>query len=306
MLRLFPASGDDGGVGTETATTVSAADGTFTFLRVPEGRYVLEARNPLSLLATEPNEQSPPAPVTLLPTQTLWGRREVAVELDDVDDVIVTMQEGVTVSGRLSFDDAGDRPDARLIASVPIWLEPAPGTSGSPQPLRVGADGTFAARGLAPGEYIVRLGGAPPGWYLKSMRSADRDLTEDPLAASGEESTVEILLTSRPTRIIGTVRDGRLQPASGATILVMPAGRGPAATTLNPNRTREIRSSSAGVFTLEGLPPGDYLIVGIEDSAAEGWQDPRMLASLRSLATRVALREGESKTLDLRMPTLRR
>lgn len=305
VLRLFPAGADDGGPGTETATTVSASDGTFTFLRVPEGRYVLEARNPLSVLAPAAPSDQPP-PVTLLPTETLWARREVAVDIDDVQDVIVTMQPGVTVLGRLEFDGPGERPGPGQLAGIPISLEPAPGTSGSPQPLRVGASGGFGARGLAPGEYVVRLGRMPPGWYLKSMRGGDRDLTEEPLDATSEQASVVITFTSRATRIIGTVRDAGMQPTPGATILVMPAGRGAAATTLNPNRTREIRSNSHGVFTLEGLPPGDYLIVGIDDAAAEGWQDARTLASLRSLATRISLTDGESKTLDLRMPAFKR
>jgi hypothetical protein len=43
VLRLLPADADDFGLGSEIATTLSASDGTFTFLRVPAGRYVLEA-----------------------------------------------------------------------------------------------------------------------------------------------------------------------------------------------------------------------------------------------------------------------
>jgi hypothetical protein len=51
---------------------------------------------------------------------------------------------------------------------------------------------------------------------------------------------------------------------------------------------------------------GEYLIVAIDDALAEGWQDSRVLAQLRTLATRIVLREAETRTLELRLSALRR
>ena len=93
--------------------------------------------------------------------------------------------------------------------------------------------------------------------------------------------------------------------AAGATVIIMPiaqtdkpCGR--------PNRLRETRSSTAGVFTVKGLPPGEYLAVAIDDAVAEGWQDERVVARLRTLAIRFTLRRAESKQLNLRVSALRR
>src|SRR5207342_2639058 len=95
------------------------------------------------------------------------------------------------------------------------------------------------------------------------------------------------------------VRDARGLAAPGATIIVMPATAGDAA--LNPIRTREVRASTAGVYNVVGLPPGDYLIVAIDDAAAEGWQEPSKLAALRSAAMRITLRPDEQRGIELRI-----
>jgi hypothetical protein len=52
---------------------------------------------------------------------------------------------------------------------------------------------------------------------------------------------------------------------------------------------------------VDGLPPGDYLVVSIDDADAEGWQDPAVLARLRRLAVRVTVAAGDDKALDLEL-----
>ena len=96
--------------------------------------------------------------------------------------------------------------------------------------------------------------------------------------------------------------DGRLMQIPGAAIIVMSAHD----KQWTPNRTRYLRASTAGSFAIAGLPPGEYLIVAIDDALAEGWQDSRVLAQLRTLATRIVLREAETRTLELRLSALRR
>ena len=49
------------------------------------------------------------------------------------------------------------------------------------------------------------------------------------------------------------------------------------------------------------MPPGDYLVVAIDEQTAEGWQDAARLATLRTQASRITLRNGESHTLELRL-----
>src|SRR5262245_15794099 len=71
LLRLLPDNGDDFGLGTETALTVTAPDGSFTFLMVPAGRYTLEARSGASLMAVVPEFglPAPPADARQVPAR---------------------------------------------------------------------------------------------------------------------------------------------------------------------------------------------------------------------------------------------
>jgi hypothetical protein len=65
---------------------------------------------------------------------------------------------------------------------------------------------------------------------------------------------------------------------------------------------RAIRSDDQGRFTVRGLPPGvGYLAAAvgyIEDGESE---DPEFLARLCDRAASVSLREGETKTIELRL-----
>ena len=62
----------------------------------------------------------------------------------------------------------------------------------------------------------------------------------------------------------------------------------------------------SGLFEISGLPAGEYLIVAFDDASADGLQDERVLAQLRTLATRVSLRNQESKTVNLKLSTVKR
>ena len=73
-----------------------------------------------------------------------------------------------------------------------------------------------------------------------------------------------------------------------------------------PNRTRYLRASTAGSFAITGLPPGEYLIVAIDDAMAEGWQDSRVLTQLRTLERGSRCAKRKARTLDLRLSTVKR
>lgn len=299
-LRLLPVDTDDFGLGTETAATVSAPDGTFAFLRVPAGRYTIEARSVAGLIPSTSDATGPPILVDTPGSQpTLWGRASVALDDADVDDVIVLMAPSLTVNGRAVFEGNTTRPTPEQLGRIPVSLTSASGAAGPVTQARLDASGQFVIRGLVPGEYFVRVDGAPPGWYLKSAIAAGRDVSDSALElSSGADMAVTITFTDRATEVAGTVRDARGLAAAGATVIAMPAS----ATTgrLNPTRTREVRTSSTGVFTISGLPSGDYYFVAIDDAASEGWQDPARLVALRNLATRLTLRDAEKRSLELR------
>jgi hypothetical protein len=149
-------------------------------------------------------------------------------------------------------------------------------------------------RGLRPGEYLVRVSSTPAGWFVKSISVAGRDVSDAPLVISpGSEPIVTISFTDRSTEVMGTVRDARNYPVGGATVIAMPAGS--ALNALHPVRTREVRSSRLGVFTISGLPPGDYFVVALDDAIADGWQDSARSRAAQSGDAHHAARRGAAR-----------
>jgi hypothetical protein len=299
MVRLVFEGVDDQGFGNEAAVTVTDADGAFTLLNVPEGRYTLQAREVAGLAGAAPpvDLQAVPLPV---PARTKgWGQLDVAVSTRDLMDLVVTVRPPPTLKGRVVLESSGQRRTPVNLASLSVSLLPEQRTIGAALTRSPTSTGTFAFPELAAGSYFVRMGPTPAGWSLKAVTSNGVDLLDRPLELD-EDAEVTITLTDRASEIWGTARDARGAPAVGATILLLP----PASSGrfgLNPNRVRETRAATSGVFNLGGLAPGDYFVLAIDDAQADGWQDPARAEALRARATRVSVREAEQKMVDLRL-----
>jgi hypothetical protein len=65
---------------------------------------------------------------------------------------------------------------------------------------------------------------------------------------------------------------------------------------------RSVRGNQQGTFTMRGLPGGvGYLAVAVNYLEEGEAQDPEFLRQLRDRASSVSLREGETKTVELRV-----
>ncbi len=63
--------------------------------------------------------------------------------------------------------------------------------------------------------------------------------------------------------------------------------------------------SRTGGYSVAGLPAGDYWIVAIDDSDADGWTDPKTLEVLARVATKLTITDVEAKTVDLTVKVIR-
>jgi hypothetical protein len=227
----------------------------------------------------------------------------------DLNGIVVLLQHGGRLSGRVEFDGSHDRPDATALSRIPVMLDradlsstPLPGLPGNsgPPPGRVEANGTFKTYGQAPGKYLLRVGGAP-GWTLKSVTAEGRDISEAPLELSTSDiGNVVITYTDRPTTLSGIVRAKDGNPDTEALIVLFPSD--PAGWTdfgVNPRRLRSTRPTSNGTYTFSGLPAGEYYVAAILEGAVSSWQDPQVLADLARTATAVRLAEGDTRTQDV-------
>jgi hypothetical protein len=295
VLRLRHLDDEDTIAGSEIAMTISALDGSFTFTTVPTGRYVLEAqgRAPRHTAVPElvPRPEEHPY---------MWGRTAVAVEDSPVEGIDVVVQEAPAIAGRLIFERQRAGGDA---APMAISLEPIGGVRQTIT-TRTDGDGTFAFDAVVPGDYVVRAA-APAGWHQKQVIVSSGEVTDGAVRVPPDTSAIgmTITLTDRPSRVTGFVRDPRGLLVSGAAVIAQPVSRG---LSLVPDarRARIVRAAANGVYTLVGLPPGEYAIVAIEDALTDGWHETRRLEALRSAGTRVTVRDGETTGVDLR--TVRR
>ena len=325
LLRLLPAGVEELGQGSEAATTVTTADGRFTFLDVSTGSYVLEAKHTLLELtytATESASTVVPAPVAF-PTRAAassgltaaphgvqysslhddseagyWGQVRVEVSGTGVDNLVLPLQRPTALSGRFVW-----APGATPPASAPRpVLEPADGrrSLGIPGIMGLSSTSTFTIGGMMAGEYFLRVRGA----RVESIAWDGHDYTDRPFdGRAGRDITgVVVTLTNESSAISGTVSDGNTTLMSGAAVIAFPVEpEGWANYGFNPTRLASVLTTSDGRYRIEGLPPGEYYFLAVPASRERAWLDPAFLAGHALRASRVRVERAGATIENLQL-----
>ena len=136
---------------------------------------------------------------------------------------------------------------------------------------------------------------------MKSIVVGSTDVTDGTLDLRGTEqvTNARIVLTDRVSEVNGTATL-RNQEATAYTVVVF--AEDPALWTFPTRYLRTARADTQGRFMLRGLPGGTPYLMAAVDYVEEGeWQDPEFLERLRESASRLALRDGETKTVALKV-----
>jgi hypothetical protein len=294
----------------DVSMAVTKADGTFAFFGVPPGQFLLRAQIG-ARPAINPGAMAGPAAMLLGggipagPKESLFGMASVSVGGADLDNVLLQMTPGYPVSGRLVFESETGRPPppAGQMQGVTMNLTPMDGRMPNllqmTTPDRANAQGEFRTKGYQPGRYFFTPSG-PGTWQVKSATVGGRDVYDAALEIrDAEVAGVVVTLTDRMAPMAGTVRAVGETDLSECVVQLVPADyRAWIDAGMNPRRSRSARATRAGAYTLPALPPGDYLAVAVERSAAGDLQDPGYVDALAKLATRVTV-GSEAVTLDL-------
>jgi len=298
-LRLIPADARDWTDDTayEAAATATDGQGRFTFLGVPAGQYLARVRR------TSGRAGGPSG----LTATLLTAEVPVSVGEADLADVAVPLRPGVRFSGRVEFEGTAPRPTADRLQQISVNVAPADGRNRDlPPAVRVSTDGQFTTPQYAPGQYIVTASSTSGPWVLKSIVVGNRDVSQMPLPLeSGDVSGVIVTYTDRQTQLSGAIQ-GSSRPQLETLVVVFPASyqqwidNG-----LSSRLGRSVRPGKTGTYTINNLPAGDYLIAALPDVLTNEWQDSAMLAGIARVASRVSIADGEKKTIDLSVSTIR-
>jgi hypothetical protein len=111
---------------------------------------------------------------------------------------------------------------------------------------------------------------------------------------------VEIVVTARPTEVLGTITDARGTAIGDRTVIIFADDRDRWTAKMNRYVT-SVRADANGTFKVSALPPSAFLAAVVEDAPDGEWAEPEHLERLRAAATKLVLAEGETKTLTLRI-----
>lgn len=321
------------GLGSNSTRTNAA--GQFSLRNVAPGQYSLQARANV-FKTTDPNAapapagpgrggRGPGAPGQI--SQVLWAAVDVTVGGQNQSGLSLTLQPGMTVSGRVEFRGSNAQPPADL-TRVRVSL-----TSRGPQlfemggvpPGEVDSSGRFTIAGVPPGRYVFSAsapgtgGGAvgqrgggrglPVGggtssdgqWVLTSALVNGRDALDFPvdIGPNADINNATLTFTDRVQELTGTIQDANGRPTSDFTIIVFPADRQywqPQA-----RRIASARPGTDGTFSMRTLPAGEYRLTAVTDVEPGEWYDPAFLTQLLPASIAVSLRDGEKKVQDIRL-----
>ena len=284
-------------------------EGQFRFSNVAPGQYRIVARAVLGergrggrgeiaakIAGRSGREAAPPPPARL------WGSADITVDGRDYPNVAVSLQEGVTMSGRLTFQGSSLPPPTDL-SRTRINLTPV-NTGATREPPAFGradASGRFTVTGIVPGRYRVDVGGVPQGWVVDSAIVEGQDALDFPfdVKAGQQIGSVSITLIDRRAELTGTLVDAHGQPAPGYTVLLYPSDQ--RYWVPYSRRIRTTRPATDGQFVFATVPPGDYKLVPVGDVEPGSWFDPAFLQHVDAAALRVSISEGEKKVQHVRL-----
>lgn len=250
-------------------STRSAADGSFEFREVPTGTYLV-------------------------------GDEEIVVTGVDIDDVVMVVKTGSTVTGTVVSPDGSPLPFGSSGVRI---LNQAPSGKVLPRVAVVSVDDnwSFKMTNLG-GEFLFRIIGLPEGWMLGAVRLGEKDITDVPwdVPTGGKEiGDLKIVLTSRQATINGVVLDKKGQPTNAASVIVFSED---AQYWLPFSRLlHTVRPGADGRFSIAALPAATYRVVALDYVEPGQHEDKTFLESIRDEGVRIVLGDGASESVTLRV-----
>jgi hypothetical protein len=274
------AGGPNGGVVGMAGTPGPVVDGAFAIRNVAPGEYTLKAAG---------SDE-----VVTLP---------IVIGGADVENLSLVTSPGWSASATVTTERG--TPPAFARERMRISLNPTSnltgmGMQGEPRSRQVlNDDWTFSATAIVgPARFRFTL---PEGWAVKSILHNGRDVTDATIEMRNGEamSGLQVIVTDRVTTIAGQVVDDKGAPTTDGTVVVFADD---AEKWSDGSRyVRAVRPDYQGQYQVKGLPPGEYLAVALDYVQDGMWNDPEYLVSIRRYGQKLAVGEGESRAISLKL-----
>jgi hypothetical protein len=229
----------------------------------------------------------------------------VRVDAADVDGLVVQTAKGVTINGRIDFEEGA--PATRPVVNVNVRSQPEFTIGGFHQPVRVDGN-TFRLDGVF-GPNAIQVFGAMRPWVVKAINYRGEDIFGRMVEFKGSTDPDElvVVLTNRPATITGRVELAATTSRPNGIVLLMPAD--PARREPSAGTVFSAAIDVDGSFRLPPVRPGEYVIVAVDgDDAPVGsmLREPGAYDRLAAVAEPIALGQDDRRSIVLKLVKPRR
>jgi hypothetical protein len=274
-VRLQPIGAPSG----DARISLAPQSHRFTMTNVPPGEYWLTAAT-----------ASPPG------GDPEFAALRIVVSGQDLDEVSLLTAKGAAIEGRVQLDGGGPPPASmslRITTDATDFDLPGP-----PVVILIDAAGRFSTKVLF-GSHVIRLGGLPTGWALKGIWFDGAEITDTAaeFRAGPGLRPMRVVITDKTATLSGAATNSRNVPVADYRVVVFPEDEA------LWGQSRFVKSIEArnGRFSIEGLLPGKYLVCAVDDLEDGAWTDLAVLGRLHAFAIPIALAEGETQQITLKV-----
>lgn len=254
----------------------------------PRGDFLLSDLAPGShLLCGSTNE--------LPPLQLACARLDVAEGAKDRTELCLRQPGNVTGQVRLAATKDTHLPmDQFRIVLSPQDIGPIAFGSGGAYQLN--SDGHFNAPTLMPGRYRISFDRLPGPWFAERITSANVDATiEGFQVAAQSTSQLEIVLSDRGGAVEGEILGDAIPITTQIVLVPEPAHR------KNLQRYFSVGLERGRNYKIEGVPPGSYLAIAVDDLSSQEFLDSEWITRYESSGTSIVVQERERFRINLKL-----
>jgi hypothetical protein len=213
----------------------------------------------------------------------------------NVDGIEVSLQPPAELPGHVVVEENGDLKGANLN----VYLQPR-----SPNPMMGGSNGgpvkddlTFKISNVGRETYDFSVFPLPEGFYLKSVRLGNQDVTFTGADFTQAIPAGELVVFINPNggQIEGTVQNAKSENAVGAMVTLIPDESHRSTSWLYKAATTD----QNGHFSMKSIPPGEYKIYSWEEIEPGAYQDPEFVKPHESAGKSVSIKESGHETVQL-------